>query len=638
MCGLFGFSGAEKVNLDKFKILALYNEVRGGDSTGVFINKKIIKNLGDSHKFLAVNKLINDDSDENVIFGHTRKSSSGVKSKDNAHPFSYVKAEKKDELHSAFAHNGTLHSWRVDLKKFGVKTEEYSVDSRALGMVIANKCYDALLDYDGSVTYLTYKDSAPNTLEVFKGASIEFHKMSADRPMFALRTAEGIYFSSLLAALDAIATEKDELIDIPVNEVLFFKNGELVESDTIPIARNKEAYTYSTYNSYVPAFSNKNNHNINSQFDNKKKETAPEQKENESTTNVKSFDFWGIPLTYSSNVFKGALYFNKGRYYRNGHLAHSFYRDENNVAWLNPYLVNKMGEYEKNGSEYYFFNGLIIKQSAVAKGEKSLIALGDKLTLLFSQAKTSNFNTFTASYHISKNIQGLFAFLSNELLDSRTFRVNIYENGTPLRFEGKVKCFLTKFARKITIRINNDNGMKCEIYDPENYESDFKILSEFVDTNLNEQKFFIGQSSVSFLNYTRCKNRIVTDLYINSLYRRLASSSTVDDDFEEDNEHLKRIDYLLNKNNNKDDIEDAVIIQEDDSRNDKIIGSILKLESDLTIIDADITFFMERIENGEYEELELDSFYETLDDLKTELEARILLLNTGSLSDIKLKV
>lgn len=110
MCGLTGFAPNKnkKANIDWIKMIMVYNTSRGTDSCGLYINNKVIKGIGttaDARMMLAKEKIKIDTKYENgVIIGHTRKSSHGVKSLENAHPF---RIEHEGRV-MYLAHNGKV--------------------------------------------------------------------------------------------------------------------------------------------------------------------------------------------------------------------------------------------------------------------------------------------------------------------------------------------------------------------------------------------------------------------------------------------------------------------------------------------------------------------------------------------------
>ncbi len=93
MCGLFGWVKEEGVagrNMEKERamasILALANDMRGGDSWGYFTEDKLTKDVGEA--FRMNRKKLNRLAASRWAIAHTRKATTGKVSKDNAHPFS----------------------------------------------------------------------------------------------------------------------------------------------------------------------------------------------------------------------------------------------------------------------------------------------------------------------------------------------------------------------------------------------------------------------------------------------------------------------------------------------------------------------------------------------------------------------
>lgn len=95
-CGIFAFSGLKGITLEqirvavlKIKVLGIYNESRGGQGTGVFINNEIIKCADKTKTFpeLIENNLLIEPNNNNIIVGHCRRMSKGAVSYENTHPF-----------------------------------------------------------------------------------------------------------------------------------------------------------------------------------------------------------------------------------------------------------------------------------------------------------------------------------------------------------------------------------------------------------------------------------------------------------------------------------------------------------------------------------------------------------------------
>ena len=91
MCGLFGYIGKDnkRFSWDKFNVLGLFNDSRGGDSCGRYLlgrvlygveKKKLYRDLVLSYKNDSVFK------ENNVILGHCRKATVGAHTEANAQP------------------------------------------------------------------------------------------------------------------------------------------------------------------------------------------------------------------------------------------------------------------------------------------------------------------------------------------------------------------------------------------------------------------------------------------------------------------------------------------------------------------------------------------------------------------------
>ena len=590
MCGLFGFSGKKQVNVEKFKILALYNDSRGGDSTGIFYNGgETEKDLGNAFKFFKTHGFNKDvEHDDRVMFGHTRKSSSGAKTKENAHPFTYVL--NKSEFKSSFAHNGTLYTWKQDMGKFidPALIANITVDSQALGLLITQKKYDYLKTFDGAVTYLFYHKDEPNTLQVFKGATLNYKReLVADRPMFALKTKEGLYFSSLIEALECISEEGDEFVDVPENEILFYKDGELVKS--IKIDRKVEL-TYTTQSNWDWNKNNFNNTSSTTKYPLQKKEIVSEKKEN-----VRRF--WNDTIKYSSNVFRGRVYFNRGRYYRNGHLMNSFFSDDNGNITMNAFNISQDGrllyENEKNikSTKYYFYNGLILNIKSTDE-DLDIIRTYKGFRMLFKHVKNISekdmFKIPTYSKAISKKVLGYFAFLDSEL-NTNAPRFYVYKDGEVAKFsEERFRLSYVKFARKVMLAFTNDFH-DFEVNDYLKHDQDYEKLSVIVQKPNKHNVDVIQQSHKDFFESNKLNVRTTSDLFLDSLYERLINIKMLNEMIEEEN----------------------------------YTNGELRLMADIDVLTNDVDHLYTRITNSEYEEVrqELnDEIEELLRKFKNDLE------------------
>jgi hypothetical protein len=231
MCGIFGAQLKSKTSKDvarlamaKIKLLGLYNQSRGKDSCGLSVDRTIVKGVNAiKHWDDFIEKtILPSPTNDFTIIGHTRASTRGSHSEENAHPFLV-----KDHL--VGAHNGNIQNIDTLLKKYDLKPADYNVDSQGLYALIEQEGFSILNEYVGyAALAFKYLDD-PNTLYLYHGASkqVKSGKPIEERPLFFLETSEGVYFSSLAEALDAIQEDdSNEVLCLNYNNVFQIKNGE----------------------------------------------------------------------------------------------------------------------------------------------------------------------------------------------------------------------------------------------------------------------------------------------------------------------------------------------------------------------------------------------------------------------------
>jgi predicted glutamine amidotransferase len=269
MCGLSGFNGAKNPNIYKLKLLAVMNESRGKDSCGLFYNNKLYKGVrgatfdhSSATAFMGASKLTTvKHIKNNTTLFHTRQGTKGAANEQNAHPFAYFKNLEEQAAYDLGDHslipdfvgmmNGTLddlftansphakrgYNWTYDMN-----------DSRMLFDILFRQDYDYLKEYVGAAALAFTYPKETNTLCLWHGATIVDGFYVEERPLYYYndKKDEGIYFSSLKEHLKVIA-EGAEIISVPLNQIIKFHNGNIV--DVIPVDRKieKKAYTQSTY-------------------------------------------------------------------------------------------------------------------------------------------------------------------------------------------------------------------------------------------------------------------------------------------------------------------------------------------------------------------------------------------------------
>lgn len=262
-CGLFGLAANKPVTplmLEKLKALGLFNQNRGKDSCGYFNGENIFKGVDSEKEFfeyIVKNGIQEGSNGNNIFICHTRASTYGASTVENAHPFKI-----NDEL--ILAHNGTIDNIWSLCTQHGIPIKDIHVDSLGLGCILEKDGPGVLGEYEGAAALLMHKISEPNVMWVYHGAAKNYEEYAEieERPLFWMNTADGVYMSSLKNALEFIRNKAtdEEPKQVPHNQVIRIENG--VISKDMPYFVNrgtcniKKTYSYSPPAKVTPSVTN----------------------------------------------------------------------------------------------------------------------------------------------------------------------------------------------------------------------------------------------------------------------------------------------------------------------------------------------------------------------------------------------
>lgn len=266
MCGIFGIITPKprKLDLRAFCVLGVNNDSRGGDSCGIFIDKKYEYGVNENklfYSFFPKSKLLNTVTHAQIALGHCRKASVGAINAANAQPV--VIKDANGEVQFVLIHNGTIINYQEMAKKYipNINIKDMT-DSQVMAHIFYHAGYDVLGEYLGAGAFVMvdYRSGEPETF-FFKGESKTSQYSTTttiERPLFCTYSTTEFIFSSIMDYLKALRPGR-EVMTLNSNKLLQLKDGKLYnihEYDRTKLWQTRPSSYSSSYYNNTPAVCN----------------------------------------------------------------------------------------------------------------------------------------------------------------------------------------------------------------------------------------------------------------------------------------------------------------------------------------------------------------------------------------------
>ena len=271
MCGIAGIINKVPRPFDyaTFCTLGIANDIRGGDSCGVFIDGKYeygVKEVKLFSSYFQESKLLEETTKSTIALVHCRKASVGNISEKTAQPV--VLVGEDDKVKFVVMHNGTIYNYKELAEKYIPDVDITDMtDSQVMAYIFYYKGYEVLNEYygGGAFVIVDYRGKSPRTL-FFRGASKKYEYATTaepERPLYYCidKNKKELVFSSIWMYL--MALRKDCVTyAFRTNELLEFNGTSLVilgeykrekVHQSRPIKHVKSSYNYEYYGDYSDA-------------------------------------------------------------------------------------------------------------------------------------------------------------------------------------------------------------------------------------------------------------------------------------------------------------------------------------------------------------------------------------------------
>lgn len=397
MCGIFGYCGSVPADLQKMKILGIFNESRGKHSCGISINKKI--RWGVNKKSLFKDFIIDTplsytrNQRDFTVLGHTRQSTYGAHSQSMAHPFGFTKDkegkwsinEENTKYNFIGVHNGRLDEWRKLREHLGLDSKIFDLDSKILlGALVQDLTNPKILEiYDGDAAVMVIDTSEKNTLYLYKGGGLTGNR--EERPLFfwqarSGKKISGTYVSSIKDSLLAISEGKGEVNSLVSNTLFKLQNGLVV--DKIEIERKPKTFPTTNFS-----------HGKQADFPSDSGQSCGSYNSRRGNSSINrnlysSLTFKDLDNDMETTRKEGQVYVHCLRYMLGKGLLNGVFQLDNN-----GFVCEK-----KEGKTYHFINGIMINSSSDFKEATLLVEKTLKNTGRIYPFEISRYSKYPLAY------------------------------------------------------------------------------------------------------------------------------------------------------------------------------------------------------------------------------------------------
>lgn len=236
MCGIFGIINRKpsKFDYSTFCTLGIANDIRGGDSCGIFIDGKTEYGIGKEkffEDFFLQSELLNDTERATIALGHCRKASVGAINLATAQPI--VIQDENNNTKFVVIHNGTIYNYKELAEKYIPDIDITGLtDSQVMARIFYYKGYDVLSEYNGGSVFVIvdYRTIKPKVL-FFKGVSKKYDtstETTEERPLYLCFSKDKLVFSSIYTYLAALCPDM-VIYTGNANSLTQYEDGKLIK-------------------------------------------------------------------------------------------------------------------------------------------------------------------------------------------------------------------------------------------------------------------------------------------------------------------------------------------------------------------------------------------------------------------------